>query len=43
VHLSTDDLTAIERAVPPGAAAGSRYHDAQMAALDSERAQREGS
>jgi aryl-alcohol dehydrogenase-like predicted oxidoreductase len=42
VHLSTDDLTAIERAVPPGAAAGSRYHDAQMAALDSERAQREG-
>jgi aryl-alcohol dehydrogenase-like predicted oxidoreductase len=43
VHLSTDDLTAIERAVPPGAAAGSRYHDAQMAALDSERATREGS
>jgi aryl-alcohol dehydrogenase-like predicted oxidoreductase len=37
VRLSTDDLASIERAVPPGAAAGSRYQDAQMAALDSER------
>jgi aryl-alcohol dehydrogenase-like predicted oxidoreductase len=36
IRLSADDLTAIERAVPPGAAAGARYQDAQMAVLDSE-------
>ncbi|GAA4994132.1 aldo/keto reductase [Actinopolymorpha pittospori] len=35
--LSADDLAAIEAAVPHGAAAGSRYSEAQMAHLDSER------
>lgn len=34
--LSGDDLAAIEQAVPAGAAAGSRYPDAQLAHLDSE-------
>ena len=43
VRLSNDDLAAIERAVPPGAAAGSRYQEAQMAALDSERGKPAGS
>jgi aryl-alcohol dehydrogenase-like predicted oxidoreductase len=37
VALSADDLAAIERAVPAGAAAGDRYNQAQMALLDSER------
>jgi aryl-alcohol dehydrogenase-like predicted oxidoreductase len=37
VTLSADDLAAIERAVPKGAAAGERYAAAQMAHLDSER------
>jgi aryl-alcohol dehydrogenase-like predicted oxidoreductase len=37
VELTADDLAQIERAVPPGAAAGDRYHAAQMAVLDSER------
>jgi aryl-alcohol dehydrogenase-like predicted oxidoreductase len=37
VELTADDLAAIERAVPVGAAAGDRYHAAQMATLDSER------
>jgi aryl-alcohol dehydrogenase-like predicted oxidoreductase len=37
VHLSEDDLAAIEAAVPKGAAAGERYARAQMAQLDSER------
>ena len=37
LELSEDDLAAIERAVPPGAAAGGRYDDRQMAMLDSER------
>jgi aryl-alcohol dehydrogenase-like predicted oxidoreductase len=37
LELSEDDLTAIERAVPPGAAAGGRYDERQMAMLDSER------
>jgi aryl-alcohol dehydrogenase-like predicted oxidoreductase len=37
VTLSADDLAAIERAVPRDAAAGSRYAEAQMAHLDSER------
>ncbi len=35
--LSTDDLAAIEAAVPAGAVAGDRYETAQLAALDSER------
>jgi aryl-alcohol dehydrogenase-like predicted oxidoreductase len=38
LELTADDLAAIERAVPPGAAAGDRYHAPQMATLDSERA-----
>jgi aryl-alcohol dehydrogenase-like predicted oxidoreductase len=37
VTLTADDLAAIERAVPAGAAAGDRYAPAQMATLDSER------
>jgi aryl-alcohol dehydrogenase-like predicted oxidoreductase len=37
LELSADDLDAIERAVPPGAAAGDRYDERQMAMLDSER------
>ncbi len=37
VSLSAADLAAIERAVPKGAAAGTRYAEAQMAHLDSER------
>jgi aryl-alcohol dehydrogenase-like predicted oxidoreductase len=35
--LTADDLAAIERAVPPAAAAGDRYNAAGMAVLDSER------
>jgi aryl-alcohol dehydrogenase-like predicted oxidoreductase len=38
VALGADDLAAIERAVPKGAAAGERYAAAQMAHLDSEAA-----
>jgi aryl-alcohol dehydrogenase-like predicted oxidoreductase len=37
VTRTPEDLAAIERAVPPGAAAGERYAAAQMASLDSER------
>jgi len=37
LKLSGDDLAAIERTVPKGAAAGERYAPAQMAGLDSER------
>ncbi|MEU6326932.1 aldo/keto reductase [Streptomyces sp. NPDC047049] len=37
VTLDADDLAAIERAVPPNAAAGDRYPTDQMAHLDSER------
>ncbi|HSN96658.1 MAG TPA: aldo/keto reductase [Candidatus Nanopelagicales bacterium] len=37
VTLSADDLGKIERAIPPGAAAGSRYAAPLMAHLDSER------
>ena len=37
VQLTSDDLAAIERAVPKGAAAGERYAPAQMVSLDSER------
>jgi len=36
LSLDEDTLAALERAVPPGAAAGSRYPEAAMAALDSE-------
>ncbi|MFM9926572.1 aldo/keto reductase [Variovorax sp. H27-G14] len=36
VTLAADELAAIERAVPKGAAAGERYAAAQMASLDSE-------
>jgi aryl-alcohol dehydrogenase-like predicted oxidoreductase len=36
VTLSAADLAAIEQAVPKGAAAGTRYAEAQMAHLDSE-------
>ncbi|MGH2411129.1 MAG: aldo/keto reductase, partial [Chloroflexota bacterium] len=39
LHLTADDLARIERAVPPGAAAGDRYDARQMAMLDSERGQ----
>ena len=35
--LSAADLASIEAAIPPGAAAGERYHPAQLAHLDSER------
>jgi aryl-alcohol dehydrogenase-like predicted oxidoreductase len=35
--LGADDLTRIEAAVPPGAAAGERYHPHLMQTLDSER------
>jgi aryl-alcohol dehydrogenase-like predicted oxidoreductase len=38
LELTSDDLAQIERAVPPGAAAGERYDAHQMAFLDSERA-----
>ncbi|MFI6736497.1 aldo/keto reductase [Nonomuraea sp. NPDC050451] len=37
VKLTAEDLAAIEAAVPEGAAAGSRYAEAQMSMLDSER------
>jgi pyridoxine 4-dehydrogenase len=37
VELSSEDLTQIEQAVPPGAAAGDRYPEQAMAGLDSER------
>jgi aryl-alcohol dehydrogenase-like predicted oxidoreductase len=37
VTLSAEDLGAIERAVPAGSAVGSRYPEAQMGMLDSER------
>jgi aryl-alcohol dehydrogenase-like predicted oxidoreductase len=36
VNLTGEDLDTIERAVPKGAAAGTRYAEAQMAHLDSE-------
>jgi aryl-alcohol dehydrogenase-like predicted oxidoreductase len=36
-QLTADQVEAIERAVPPGAAAGERYGAPQMADLDSER------
>ena len=37
LELTADDLAGIERALPPGAAAGDRYDARQMTILDSER------
>ena len=37
VHLTDEQLAAIESAVPEGSAAGDRYDTHQMALLDSER------
>jgi aryl-alcohol dehydrogenase-like predicted oxidoreductase len=37
VELTDDDLAALDRVVPPDAAAGQRYPEAGMATLDSER------
>jgi pyridoxine 4-dehydrogenase len=37
LDLDHDELARVEAAVPADAAAGNRYHDAQMASLDSER------
>jgi aryl-alcohol dehydrogenase-like predicted oxidoreductase len=37
IVLTEDELVTIERAVPPGAAAGERYNPAGMASLDSEK------
>jgi aryl-alcohol dehydrogenase-like predicted oxidoreductase len=37
LRLSSDDLAAIEKAVPKNSAAGTRYAEVQMAHLDSER------
>jgi aryl-alcohol dehydrogenase-like predicted oxidoreductase len=37
LELGDDELARVEAAVPADAAAGNRYHDAQMASLDSER------
>ena len=39
VSLSADDLAEIERAIPPDAASGARYPDAQLAHMDSEKRQ----
>jgi pyridoxine 4-dehydrogenase len=38
LELDADDIAALERAIPPDAAAGDRYPEPQMASLDSERA-----
>jgi aryl-alcohol dehydrogenase-like predicted oxidoreductase len=37
VELSAEELAAIEEAIPASAAAGTRYAEAQMGTLDSER------
>lgn len=37
IELSPEDIASIERAIPPGAAAGARYDANAMAQLDSER------
>ena len=37
LELSADDLTDLERAIPPDAVVGDRYPPQQMAVLDSER------
>jgi pyridoxine 4-dehydrogenase len=39
IRLSSEQLAEIERAVPPNAAAGERYPEAQLAHMDSERPQ----
>jgi aryl-alcohol dehydrogenase-like predicted oxidoreductase len=41
VALTPEDLAQLEKAVPPGAAAGTRYDSNQMAMLDSERPSRD--
>jgi aryl-alcohol dehydrogenase-like predicted oxidoreductase len=38
LELTADERAALERAIPPDAAAGERYPEQQMAVLDSERA-----
>jgi aryl-alcohol dehydrogenase-like predicted oxidoreductase len=38
VNLSASELAAIDAAAPDGAIAGTRYHESQMAMLDSEKA-----
>jgi hypothetical protein len=40
LELDTEDIAALERAVPPEAAVGERYPEPQMATLDSERVER---
>ena len=42
LELTADDLLRIERAIPPGAAAGDRYPEPQMAHLDSEQSRASG-
>jgi aryl-alcohol dehydrogenase-like predicted oxidoreductase len=42
LRLADDDLVALERAIPPDAAAGDRYPETQMSVLDSERGYRPG-
>lgn len=42
LNPTAEDLARIERAVPPGAAAGDRYSEPQMAHLDSERSRASG-
>jgi aryl-alcohol dehydrogenase-like predicted oxidoreductase len=37
LDLDADELTALERALPPDAVGGERYPEQQMAVLDSER------
>jgi aryl-alcohol dehydrogenase-like predicted oxidoreductase len=37
VELDADELADLQRAIPPGSAAGDRYPEQQMAVLDSER------
>jgi aryl-alcohol dehydrogenase-like predicted oxidoreductase len=41
VRLTAEDLAQLEKAVPPGAAAGTRYDAGQMAMLDSEKGPRD--
>ena len=40
LRLNPDDLAALEAAIPPGQVAGYRYDPGQMAALDSEKAEK---
>jgi len=39
IRLSPEQMAEIERAVPPDAAAGQRYPEAQLSHMDSERPQ----